>query len=85
MRRVSASGAARWRVRIPPEGLPRAGSSPAGRASARTPEMGNALSTIATNVGGLLAICWQQASQQGPKRLFALVGVTGIEPVTSAV
>jgi hypothetical protein len=47
--------------------------------------MGNALSTIATNVGGLLAICWQQASQQGPKRLFALVGVTGIEPVTSAV
>jgi hypothetical protein len=34
---------------------------------------------------GLLAICWQLGSGRGLKNLFALVGVTGIEPVTSAV
>ena len=33
----------------------------------------------------LLAICWQPASQQGPRKASWLVGVTGIEPVTSAV
>jgi hypothetical protein len=51
----------------------------------KTPKRGNALSATATTVGGLLAICWQQASQEGPKKAFVLVGVTGIEPVTSAV
>jgi hypothetical protein len=51
----------------------------------RTPETGNALSATVTTVRGLLAICWQPASQQGPRKAFVLVGVTGFEPVTFAV
>ena len=51
----------------------------------KTPERYNALSAIATTVGGLLAVCWQLGSGRGPRRAFVLVGVTGIEPVTSAV
>ena len=62
-----------------------AGSSfPAGVEFRKAPKTGNALSAKATTIGGLLAICWQ-ASQQGPRKAFVLVGVTGIEPVTSAV
>jgi hypothetical protein len=34
---------------------------------------------------GLLATCWQLGSGRGLRNLFVLVGVTGIEPVTSAV
>jgi hypothetical protein len=34
---------------------------------------------------GLLAICWQQPSQRDAGNLFVLVGVTGFEPVASAV
>jgi hypothetical protein len=51
----------------------------------KIPKQGNALSATATTVGGLLAICWQQTSQRGARKVFVLVGVTGIEPVTSAV
>jgi hypothetical protein len=51
----------------------------------KTPQTANAWSAIATTVSGLLAICWQQASQQGPRKAFVLVGVTGFEPVASAV
>jgi hypothetical protein len=61
-----------------------AGSS-RGKDFRKTPEMGNALRSTATTVSGLLAICWQQASRRGPRKAFVLVGVTGIEPVTSAV
>ena len=39
----------------------------------------------APTAGGLLAICWQLALQQGRAKAFVLVGVTGIEPVASAV
>jgi hypothetical protein len=38
-----------------------------------------------TTIGGLLAIYWQPASQQSPGKAFVLVGVTGFEPVASAV
>jgi hypothetical protein len=62
-----------------------AGSSPSALGSPQDPETGNALSAPATTVGGLLAICWQPASQRGPRKAYVLVGVTGIEPVTSAV
>jgi hypothetical protein len=33
----------------------------------------------------LLAICWQPVLSGDPRMLFALVGVTGFEPVASAV
>jgi predicted membrane channel-forming protein YqfA (hemolysin III family) len=59
--------------------------SPAGMEIRRNPETGNAFSATTTTVGGLLAICWQPTPQRGRVRLFVLVGVTGIEPVTSAV
>jgi hypothetical protein len=51
----------------------------------KNPETGNTFSATTTTVGGLLAICWQPMPQRGSWRLFVLVGVTGIEPVTSAV
>jgi hypothetical protein len=66
----------RWLPELKPGRWPKAGI---------TLETGNALGATATTVGGLLAICWQQATQQGPRKVFVLVGVTGIEPVTSAV
>jgi hypothetical protein len=47
--------------------------------------MDSTSSADTTTLGGLLAICWQLKPEKGPKRLFVLVGVTGIEPVTSAV
>jgi hypothetical protein len=34
---------------------------------------------------GLLAICWQLGPGRGLTNLFVLVGVTGFEPVASAV
>src|SRR4029450_2384838 len=83
--RTSGSSAARRRVRIPPDRCAGRVLSPAGKDFRKTPETGNALSTTATTVGGLLAICWQPASQQGPRKAFVLVGVTGFEPVASAV
>jgi hypothetical protein len=77
--------AARREVRIPPEFC-------AGRVLAeldmevrKSPKWGNAFGATATTLGGLLAICWQELSQQDPWKAFSLVGVTGIEPVTSAV
>jgi hypothetical protein len=33
----------------------------------------------------LLAICWQPGSGRRLRNLFSLVGVTGFEPVASAV
>jgi hypothetical protein len=50
----------------------------------KTPEMSNAWGATATTDSGLLAICWQPA-QQGLGKAFVLVGVTGFEPVASAV
>jgi hypothetical protein len=52
---------------------------------AQGPEMANASGATATTVGGLLAICWRLGSGRGLRNPFVLVGVTGIEPVTSAV
>jgi hypothetical protein len=71
-------------VRITPDSA-LAGSFPSDMEVRKIPKQGNALSGIATTIGGLLAICWQQTSQRGSWRAFVLVGVTGIEPVTSAV
>jgi hypothetical protein len=51
----------------------------------KTAETANAFGAAATTLGGLLAICWQPASQQDSRKAFVLVGVTGFEPVTSAV
>jgi hypothetical protein len=51
----------------------------------QVPQTANALSASANTTGGALAICWQQASQQGSRKVFVLVGVTGFEPVASAV
>jgi hypothetical protein len=49
------------------------------------PEPDSAQSVFAPTAGGLLAICWQLGPGRGLASLFVLVGVTGIEPVTSAV
>jgi hypothetical protein len=73
------------RVRIPPGHCAGHVLIPAGMEIRKTPKRSNALSATPTTVGGLLAICWQSASQRGPRKAFVLVGVTGIEPVTSAV
>jgi hypothetical protein len=55
------------------------------KGAVQSPELDSTQSASALTAGDLLAICWQPASQQGPGRAFVLVGVTGIEPVTSAV
>jgi hypothetical protein len=51
----------------------------------RPSNWGSALGVTATTLGGLLAICWQLGAGRGLRSPFVLVGVTGIEPVTSAV
>ena len=51
----------------------------------QTLEPDSAQSVLVPTSSGLLAICWQLASQRGPRKAFVLVGVTGFEPVASAV
>jgi hypothetical protein len=60
-------------------------SSFASAAVRKTVEVDIIYSIGPATVRGLLAICWQSKQRHGPKRVFVLVGVTGIEPVTSAV
>jgi hypothetical protein len=47
--------------------------------------MASASSDETATYRGLLATCWQPSRRRWRKRLYVLVGVTGIEPVTSAV
>jgi hypothetical protein len=47
--------------------------------------LASALSVLAPTPGGLLGMCWQQAPDGARGMLFVLVGVTGFEPVASAV
>jgi hypothetical protein len=66
---------------MPPELALQAG----GQLGRLIPERDSAQRVFAPTAGGLLAICWQLGPGRGLMSLFVLVGVTGIEPVTSAV
>jgi hypothetical protein len=83
---TTSDAEAGWgRVRIPPDHCAGRVLSPAGIEIRKTLETRQHLGTTAAIVGGLLTICWQRASQRSLRNPFVLVGVTGIEPVTSAV
>jgi len=67
------------------EGLVRAGSARHRKAAVgvghKSEEPGGGFESHLTTA----PTCWQPASPRGPRKAFVLVGVIGIEPVTSAV